>query len=279
MPTILSVSSQVARGHVGHSAGLFVWQRLGMDVIALPTIILSNRPDCEAWAGERLSPELLERMVAALAANGWLGDIDAVFTGYLPSREHVGVAARLTGRLKTENPELFYCCDPILGDEPGGLYVAGDAANALRDSLLPLADLVTPNRFELGWLTGRRIGTSADAIEAAHALGTMVLATSSPGGEANELVNLLVDGDRQWQAVVHSRDAVPHGTGDFLAALFLARLLRSRTPLDALARAIGSVETLISASLGRDELDLIGSQDEWVDAKPWPVTAGPVDRS
>jgi pyridoxine kinase len=107
MPTILSVSSQVARGHVGHSAGLFVWQRHGMDVIALPTIILSNRPDCEAWAGERLSPELLERMVAALAANGWLGDVDAVFTGYLPSREHVGFAARLIGRLKAENPELF----------------------------------------------------------------------------------------------------------------------------------------------------------------------------
>jgi pyridoxine kinase len=99
MPTILSISSQVARGHVGHSAGLFVWQRLGMDVIALPTIILSNRPDCEAWAGERLCPELLTRMVGALAANVLLGDVDEVFSGYLPIREHVGFAARLIGRL------------------------------------------------------------------------------------------------------------------------------------------------------------------------------------
>lgn len=271
MPTILSLSSQVARGHVGHSAGQFVWQRLGMDVIALPTIILSNRPDCEACAGERLSPEFLERMIAALAANGWLGGVDAVFTGYLPSREHVALAARLIGRLKGENPSILYCCDPILGDEPGGLYVAEDAANALRETLLPLADLVTPNRFELGWLTGRHIQTRLDAVEAAKALGTMVLATSSPGDAANELVNLLVDRDRQWQAVVHARDGVPHGTGDFLAALFLANLLRRRSPPEALAYAIGGIESVITASNGRDELNIIGSQDDWAGAQPWPV--------
>src|SRR5262245_30510266 len=166
MPTILSLSSQVAHGHVGHSASVFVWQRLGIEVIALPTIILSNRPDLPHRAAERLQPQKLEEMIAAIEANGWLGSVDAVFTGYLPSAAHIAFAAKLVARLKAERPDLLYCCDPILGDEPDGLYIAKDAAEALRAALLPLADFVTPNRFELGWLAGREISSGADALAA-----------------------------------------------------------------------------------------------------------------
>ena len=160
MPTILSLSSQVARGHVGHSTAVFAWQRLGIEVVALPTILLSNRPDHPHRAAERVRPAFLSEMIDALDANGWLGEIDAVFTGYLPSAEHVAFAAGLVGRLKAAKPGLLYGCDPILGDEPGGLYIAEDAADALRDTLVPLADLVTPNRFELGWLSGEDVGLS-----------------------------------------------------------------------------------------------------------------------
>ena len=98
MPTILSLSSQVARGHVGHSAAVFAWQRLGIEVVALPTILLSNRPDHPHRAVKRVRPAFLSEMVDALDANGWLGEIDAVFTGYLPSTEHVALAAGLVGR-------------------------------------------------------------------------------------------------------------------------------------------------------------------------------------
>jgi len=116
MPTILSLSSQVARGHVGHSVAVFAWQRLGIEVVALPTILLSNRPDYPHRAGERVRPELLNDMLAAIEANGWMGEIDALFTGYLPSAEHVAVAAALVARLKAANAGILYCCDPILGD-------------------------------------------------------------------------------------------------------------------------------------------------------------------
>ena len=206
MPTILSLSSQVARGHVGHSAAIFAWQRLGIEVVALPTILLSNRPDYPHRAGERIRPEFLSEMVAALDANGWLGEIDAVFTGYLPSAAHVALAAGLVDRLKAAKPDLLYCCDPILGDEPGGLYIAEDAANAMRDTLLPLADVVTPNRFELGWLAGEGVLSAADAVRAARRLTRpMVLATSAPGDSTDELTNLLVEGGKAWGAVVGRR--------------------------------------------------------------------------
>ena len=261
MPVILSLSSQVARGHVGNSAAVFVWQRLGFEVIALPTILLSNRPDYPHRAGERVRPELLEQMLEAIDANGWLDGVDAVFTGYLPSPAHVALAAHLVGKLKARRPGLSYCCDPILGDEPGGLYIAEEAAAAIRARLVPLADLLTPNRFELGWLTEASIASGADAVTAAKRLGCMVLASSGPGDLDSDLVNLLVAGGRAWQAVVARRNAVPHGTGDVMAALFLAQILRSRTPPDALALATGGLEVIIEASAGLDELDMIGSQD------------------
>jgi pyridoxine kinase len=271
MPTILSLSSQVAYGHVGHSAGVFAWQRLGIDVIALPTVLLSNRPDLPHKAGERVRTELLADMFSALEANGWLGQIDAVFTGYLPSAAHAELAARIVTRLKVENSDLFYCCDPILGDEPGGLYVAEEAARAVRDAVVPLADAVTPNSFELGWLTGRPVTTADEAVAAARTLAPMVLATSAPAADAAQLANLLVTPGEAWETLVARRDAAPHGTGDLMASLFLAHMLRLRRPLEALALTTAGIEAVIEASAGAEELRLIESQEVWAAAPPWPV--------
>jgi pyridoxine kinase len=273
MPIVLSLSSQVAYGHVGHSATVFVWQRLGVDVIALPTVLLSNRPDYPHRAGERLRPELLAGMIEAIEANGWLGRIDAVFTGYLPSAAHALLAAELVRRLKADNDRLLYCCDPILGDEPEGLYIAEEAANAVRAELMPLADLMTPNRFELGWLSGRAIRSAQDAVTAARTLCPMVLATSGPSDRRQELANLLVAGERAWSAAVMRRDSVPHGTGDVMAALFLAHLLQGRGPAQSLALATGGLEAIIEASKGADELNILGSQSVWASPPAWPVTA------
>jgi pyridoxine kinase len=272
MPTILSLSSQVARGHVGHSAAVFAWQRLGLEVIALPTILLSNRPDHPHRAGERVRPELLGEMVAAIEANGWLGEVDAMFTGYLPSAEHVAFAADLAGRLRGLRPDLIYCCDPILGDEPGGLYIAADAAEAVRESLLPHADIMTPNRFELGWLSGVPVASAEDAFAAMGRLACpVVLATSAPAASQDDLANLLATPEGFCSATVSRRRAVPHGTGDLMAALFFGHVLRSRAAPEALALATAGIEAVIDASGGRDELNLIGSQESWAFPAPWPV--------
>jgi pyridoxine kinase len=272
MPTILSLSSQVARGHVGHSAAVFAWQRLGLEVIALPTILLSNRPDHAHRAGERIRPELLGEMVDAIEANGWLGEVDAMFTGYLPSTAHVAFAAGLAGRLRAVRPDLIYCCDPILGDEPGGLYIASDAAEAVRESLVPLADVLTPNRFELAWLSGVPAASAADAFEAMARLERpVVLATSAPAASEDDLANLLAAPGGYWSATVSRRQAVPHGTGDLMAALFFGHMLRLRAAPDAFALATAGIEAVIEASGGRDELGLIGSQESWAFPTPWPV--------
>jgi pyridoxine kinase len=271
MPTILSLSSQVARGLVGQAVNGFVWQRLGFDVTLLPTVVLSNRPDYPHCAGERLSAERLDAMFQALEQNGFLQDIAAIFTGYLPSAEHVSLAARWIERLKADSPGLVYCCDPIFGDEPDGLYVAEEAAASLRDTLVPMADILTPNRFELGWLTGAEIATQDDAVVAARRLGPLVLATSSPCDRPDELANLAVSAGDAWRAVSAFREHVPHGTGDLTAALFLAHYLRGASLQETLALTAGALESVIAASVGRQDLALIAEQDRWASAGPGPV--------
>lgn len=270
MPTILSLSSQVAHGHVGHSATVFTWQRMGIDVIALPTILLSNRPGYSHRAGVPVSPETLHAMLEALEANGWLSKIDAVFAGYMPSVTHVSLISTWIAELKARNSALISCCDPILGDESTGLYVPEDVASAIRNTLLPVSDILTPNNFELSWLAEISVSSSREAMSASEKLAPTVLTTSLPVG-SDMLANFLHCRDGAWSTQVKRRPYVAHGSGDMMAALFLGHYLHTRSFVDALALATGGIEAIIEASSTADELKLVKSQECWISAERWPV--------
>ncbi len=260
MARVLAISSQVARGAVGLSAAVPSLQALGHEVIALPTILLSNHPGHARFAGERVAPELLERMLDALAANGWLKSIDAILTGYLPSPEHVAVARGAVERVKRTRPRAIFVCDPVLGDDPKGLYIAREAAEAIRDRLLPLAQVVKMNRFECGWLAGETIATVDDARRAATTLRwPTAIVTSLPTDDADLLGNVLIEGPAPAiQIDVARRDHVPNGTGDLMGALWLGYKLWERTTnAIAFERAVNGVEMVVSRSGPADELQLV----------------------
>ncbi len=276
MGRVLAISSQVARGHVGLSAIAPALQRLGHDVIALPTVLLSNHPGHQAAAGEHVSPDLLRRMLDALGTNGWLGGIDAILTGYLPSAEHVRFAIEAIDGVRQHVPQLRVLVDPVLGDQPKGLYINPGAAAHIRDHLLPLADVATPNAFELSWLTSFPVENGIEAAQAANDLeARYVLATSvpAPGG----LCNILIDKNAnvRLSATVPHRGRVPNGTGDLMAALYLGHELRNaqRPPSECFALAVAGVDAAIVASAGRDELALAASPAAWADPAAWPLTA------
>lgn len=261
MARILSISSQVVRGHVGNSAAVIALQRLGHEVWPLPTVVLSNHPGHPKVAGLRIPPETILAIVRALEGNGWLGEIDAVSTGYLPSAAHVAAAAAAIRLVAEARRDVLVLVDPVLGDDPKGLYIEPAAAEAVRDTLLPLAGIVTPNRFELAWLSGRPVTDPGSAAEAAKALAVpAVVATSIPGRApgGGELVNLLWSSDGVREAAVPRQIGVPHGTGDLLAALYLGTLLNGASAAEALGAAALGVRAAIEASAGADELKLSG---------------------
>ena len=269
MAKVLSISSQVVYGHVGNSAAAFVLQRMGHDVLAAPTIILSNRPGYKAIAGEAVKPGALHAMLEAAFSNGWLADVDAALTGYLPTPEHVAFARCWIETIKARNPRAIYLCDPIIGDEPAGVYVKEAAAAAIRDRLMPLADIVTPNAFELAWLSGCAIGDARDAIRAAKALGNpTVVVTSAPSAAAGALANICIAGHEAWATQSPRRSVNAHGTGDFFASIFLAHRLNGFVGGGALRAATAAIDAVLERTADRSELALIETQDVWAAKEP-----------
>jgi pyridoxine kinase len=271
MARVLALSSYVAFGSVGLAAIVPALQWLGHEVIALPTVLLSNHPGYPRFAGDPVLPGQIAAMLDAVEVNGWLATTDAVLTGYLPSPAHVAEARSAVERVRRANPSALYLCDPVFGDEPEGRYLSEAAASAIRDDLLPLASLATPNRFELSWLAGLPVGDPHEARQAAWALGVpAVLATSIPAA-GNRLANVLVTRDEAMACLVRRRPSAPHGTGDLLAALYLGYILNGQAPTMALAAAASAVEASVAASMGRDELPLAAAGALWANAPPLPT--------
>jgi pyridoxine kinase len=269
---VLVITSQVVRGGISGRGLTFALERIGHDVWFLPTILLPWHPG--QGKGTRIVPPATDfaAIAADLATSQKLGDIGAVITGYLGDAGQAGPIAQLVKAVKKANPEALHLCDPVMGDQYGDggtLYVPEATAEAIRDTLVPLADIVTPNAFELGWLTDCDVDSEMQALAAARHLGNdRVLVTSSPALRRNAIANLLA-GPRGAVAAEHAaiKDP-PHGTGDLIAGLFLTNLMAGLDDEEALKRASASVFELVARSVkkGADELLFAEEQQSVVKA-------------
>ncbi len=225
---ILCISSQVARGYVGNSATLAVMHLLGVEVWTIPTILLSSHKAHPHWVGRETAPGDIAAQFAAFEENDWLSQIDGVLTGYLTSPEQVEVCADIVSRVKVANNKACYWCDPVMGDNPGGLYVDEAIAMAMAMHLVPIADVLSPNAFELGWLTKQSISGPEEADKAADALDCrVVLATSVPGKNDTTISNILIQNGAAISISHELFASVPHGTGDLFTTLALGHFTKA----------------------------------------------------
>ena len=265
--TVISIQSQVAYGHVGNSAAVFPMQMHGIDVIAVPTTLLSNRPGYPTIRGRVLDAELVADLLLGVEERGALDAANMILSGYLGSPEIAAVVADFVTRARASHPALLYCCDPVLGDRDRGLFVQADIPPLVRDRLCPLTDIITPNHFEFEWLCGVKATTADKMIEAAQALlargpSTVVVTSAeladTPGGE---IETLAVERARAWRVRTPKLPISPSGTGDLFAALFVsARVLGSDTP-DALAHAASAIFAVLerTAISGTEEMRIVES--------------------
>jgi pyridoxine kinase len=277
MARILAISSQVVRGHVGLSAIVPALQRLGHDVLAVPTIILSNHPGHVRAAGTRIEVNTLMSMLDVLDANGWIAGLDAIVTGYLPTPEHVYFAGQAVDLVRTRSSKALVMVDPVMGDDPRGLYVDPAAAQSMRNDLVPRADVVTPNRFELSWLTGSDVRTVEEAVVAARQIKPPhVLATSVPMA-SDQIGNASISRAGTHVCAVTRLAKVPHGTGDLLSALFLHHALAQVPVQTCLGAAVAGVQAAIAVSAGQSDLCLAVADGllDWARMPPLPTEARP----
>jgi pyridoxine kinase len=256
--TVIVISSHVVRGTVGNRAAVFALETLGHPVWALPTVILPWHPGHGKSTRVAIPSEEFDAMISDLTRAPWRGEVKAVLSGYLGNADQARSVARLVTSLRAENPELLYLCDPVSGDE-NGLYIAEETAEAIRDILIPLASIATPNRFELAWLAGAPLETNAAVMDAALALGpARVLVTSSLPLMAGSTGNLYLSGRSALLAEHRLVPDPPNGTGDLLAAIFLSRLMEGLPEERALLTATASVFEIVArtAKRGADELTL-----------------------
>lgn len=264
---LLVITSQVVRGGISGRGLTFALERIGHDVWFLPTILLPWHPGHGKGTRIVASSTDFASIVGDLAGSPKLSEVGGILTGYLGDAGQASAIATLVKAVKTASPDAPYLCDPVIGDHHsasgGGLYVPKATAEAIRDNLVPLADIVTPNAFELGWLTGRDIESELQALSAARLLGNeRVLITSSPAMRRNAIANLLA-GPRGAVAAEHASIAnPPHGTGDLIAGLFLANHLAGLDDEEALKRASASVFELVARSVKKGADELMFAQEQ-----------------
>ncbi|MGF7160719.1 pyridoxine kinase [Rhodoligotrophos appendicifer] len=271
MAEILAISSQVVRGHVGNSAVAPALQALGHEVYAVPTVLLSNHPEHGATSGIKIEAATIDAMLERLHGFGWLHGIGAVMTGYFRGVDQVEVALRHILRLREELPGLLVMTDPILGDDPHGIYVPEPVAEAIRETLLPLAHIITPNRFELAWLAGHPVESLQDARHAASMLKVPTIIVTSVPAPGGNLANLLFHEGAMVSAEVVRRQKVPQGTGDLLAGLTLGHHLRGNDMAASLSLAVSGVDTVLACSENRNELALSQALPKLAAVSAWPL--------
>ncbi|MDR0847995.1 MAG: pyridoxal kinase PdxY [Propionibacteriaceae bacterium] len=269
MTTILSIQSSVAYGHVGNSAAAFTLMRMGVETYPVFTVHYSNTTAYGSWRGPVLAPGDVLEVVRGVDDRGVLSGVDGVLTGFQGSQEMGNTILEAVALTKSRNPQALYCADPVMGDVGRGMYVAAGIPEFLRDKVVPAADVVTPNQYELDFLTGRETHTLADLLGAVDSLiatgPKTVLVTSAIADDApaNSVSMVAATSDEAWLVSTPLIDQAFTGSGDVTSAAFFAVLLATGRLDEALAHTAGIVYSILDATAkaGQRELALVAAQD------------------
>ncbi len=265
---VLSIQSHVAYGYAGNSAAVFPLQRLGHDVYPVLTVTFSNHTGYGVTRGPLIAPRDVAQVLLGVEERGAFPDVDAVLSGYLGAETMGEVVLDAVRRVKAANPTAIYCCDPVMGDVGRGFFVREGIPQFMRDAVVPRADLVTPNQFELEYLAGRQVRTQSDllgAVEQVRSLGpatvlvTSVVTDDTPAGT---IQMACVADSGAWLVTTPMLDMVVRGGGDTTAAIFLAHTLTDG-PRVALSRTAATMYAVLAAThaAGAQEMRLVAEQE------------------
>ncbi|WP_043766033.1 pyridoxine/pyridoxal/pyridoxamine kinase [Algiphilus aromaticivorans] len=251
---VVSVQSQVVYGQVGNNVAVPALQGFGLRVAAVPTVVLSNTPHYPSVHGGALPASWLAGYLYDLRARGVWQSARAVLSGYIGSPEQASCLGECLQALQQGVRPPLILVDPVLGDSDSGLYVDERLPDIFRQALLPYADGLTPNGFELGLLSGMPVDDVDAAVRAARTLmGTrvqwIVVTSAAPVAVAGDEMQLLVVTPERVERLVHRRVPIaPKGTGDLFSATLLGHWLTGLDIVEAAHQAAQAVLTVLEAT-------------------------------
>ncbi|MDQ1216463.1 pyridoxal kinase PdxY [Microbacterium arborescens] len=268
---VLSIQSAVAYGHVGNSAAVFPLQRIGVEVMPVYTVNFSNHTGYGAWGGPMISPDDVRAVIAGIEDRGAFPQTDVVLSGYQGGEGIADVILDTVARVKAANPDAVYACDPVMGNAKSGCFVAPAIPVLLRERVVPAADIITPNQFELGFLTETEptdLDSTLASVDAARAMGprtVLVTSVERPDRPEGTIEMLAADDAGAWLVRTPHIPMKANGSGDVTAALFTAHYRSTGSAAEALARTTSSVFDLLTRTheSGERELQLVESQEAY----------------
>ena len=269
---ILSIQSHVAYGHVGNSAAVFPLQRMGVEVWPIHTVQFSNHTGYGNWQRQVFDARTIREVIGGIEQRGVLGECDGVLSGYMGGADVGAAVLDAVATVKRANPSARYACDPVIGDVGRGVFVARGIPEFMKAEAVPAADIITPNQFELDYLTGhesKTLSDARDAVRALHDLGprTVMVTSLYTQDTPKDAIDLLAsDGSSCFRLRTPKLPLVMNGAGDAIAALFFAHYLRSGKIDEALSRAGSAIFGVLTktAEAGAGEIQLIAAQNEIV---------------
>lgn len=269
---ILSIQSHVAYGHVGNASAAFPLQRLGAEVWPVHTVQFSNHTGYGAWRGQVFGADLVREVVSGIEERGVLPKCDGVLSGYMGDAAIGEAILDAAAKARAANGKAQYCCDPVIGDVGRGIFVRPGIPEFMRDRAVKSADVVTPNQFELDFLSGqetRTLKAALEAVENIHSAGpkTVLVTSLHVDDTPKDKIDLLASGpDGKFRLRTPLLDISVNGAGDAIAALFFFHLLKTKSSAQALSNAASSIFGLMKRTkeASSREILLIEAQEEFV---------------
>lgn len=270
---LLSIQSHVAYGHVGNASAVFPLQRLGAEVWPVHTVQFSNHTGYGAWRGQVFEAGLVRDVVAGIEERGVLPKCDGVLSGYMGDAAIGEAVLEAAAKVRAANGRAQYCCDPVIGDVGRGVFVRPGIPEFMRDRAVKAADVITPNQFELNYLSGSEttsLANTLQAIDKVHATGPKTILVTSVHIEdtPKASIDLIASGaDGKFRLRTPLLEISVNGAGDAIAALFFFHLLKTNSSAEALSNAASSIFGLMKRTkdAGSREILLVAAQGEFVD--------------
>ncbi len=278
MKGVISVQSHVVYGHAGNSSAVFPLQRMGLEVWPIHTVQFSNHTQySEGWRGKAFPAPDIEELITGLSNIKALEQCSAVITGYQGNVEQCEVIVRLVEQVRQHNPEALYVCDPVMGSPTKGCIVSEGIQECLINQLMPMADIIVPNQYELSQFVNIEINDLKDAVNACQAAlkkGPKIVLVKHLHSlvESKDKFTMMLAFDDQCYLVHRPNldfDKALVGVGDLISAIFTGGLLKGWSAVKAFKHCNEATYAVVKQTKQSEEWELqtIQAQDELVTPK------------